>query len=724
MTTEIEARPTDDSGGYRPVPGVRRIAALILALYASAVVATAYRLAATADEGRHLAAAHTIVRTGSWDFPDLRVQGPLGLYFNQLWVGDVSAEEYRRGVSQSVLFRGRLGLLPFAVLAGALIFRWSRRVFGDVGGLLSLAAFCLHPVMIGYAALVNVDMAHAAMTLVTAYMLWRFCQTGTRPRVVCVGIALGLTIATKYLALPLLPCVVIVIFVTACRRKLQDSPLGRSLLHGLEMTALMTVAMVVALHAAYLFRGGFAPQGSEHYESELLGRISELPGLKALLSLLPEAFCLGADWLLAFDTSERTTYLLGAFRDNPWSYYVWVFLLKTPDVILVLLAATVAVGAKRLLRPGTPRSASTTLLITVFLVAVPLTYLSVFASFKVGIRYSLQYYPLLFVALGVLGPVLGRYVQDRRWLAAVGIVMGLILANESWRTWPNLIAYYNWGAGGQIRGYEYFNDSNSEWRQYSVEGLEVLRAASSEPFEILRGGDSPRFGRVAAHIDDLTLPDRTDPTRAWHWLHAFEPERSAGAAWWLFDISPEAFERAVENGDDRLREGLVLAYLTANRQDDAENHLSQLDSERAQIWHELSASLGQDTSTRPEEALQLAGRFLAHGHAEVACTILQREGLADSPERTSVLAMALLVRRRLDEAIDLLEADEQRAPSARNVMTLMTLYLKHFRYAEGQDLYERHRTLLETEQPEWARTLAERLSYVRAAFELIGVDEP
>ena len=52
---------------------------------------------------------------------------------------------------QRLTLLGRLPGIGWSVAGGLLIFCWSRRLFGDAGGLLSLAAWCFDPNVVAYA---------------------------------------------------------------------------------------------------------------------------------------------------------------------------------------------------------------------------------------------------------------------------------------------------------------------------------------------------------------------------------------------------------------------------------------------------------------------------------------------------------------------------------------------------------------------------------------------
>ncbi|MEM7307290.1 MAG: glycosyltransferase family 39 protein [Planctomycetota bacterium] len=691
------------------------LAGLLLLSYAGWTATAAVALPATTDEALYLGAGRASLRHGTWDHPDQRFQGPFGLYFNQLWLVGEDASAYVRPVAQGVVARGRVGLLPFGLLAGALVFAWSRRAFGEVGGLLSLGAFCLHPLMVGYGALVNVDMAHAATTAGTAFLLWRLVRSPRAGGVLAVGAALGLALGTKYLAVVFAPCVAAVVVALGARGRRGARAVGRAAL----WAGLLVAAVLATLHAVYLFREGAAPLDPAAYRSAPLRGLAATPGLGLLLGATPHSYAIGLDTLLAFDDPTREVYLRGSYGPDRWSYYLWAVALKTPEPVLALLVAAAVCAGVRLARGTLADEERSTLALVALLIAVPLAALSFFSAYKVGIRYVLQLAPLAFVGLGVVGRALERGGVPRRWLAAAGGAAALLLGAELALAWPNQLAYYNRACGGSGRAYRYFNDSNSEWGQYTERGLELLRASEQAPFEALLGADGPRFGRVAVHLRELT---RRDPESAAggtrHWLDPFEPLASAGAAWWLFEVTPEDFERAAANNgtDARVREDLVHAWVLAGEVEPARRLVAELAPARRAPWEALLA--GEAAPSADEGARGLAGAFLARGYPDIAVRLLADRDRLDARGAT-VLATAQLALRRLEAALALLEREAEERPDATNLLLLLSMDTRLGRRAEARALLERHRRRLADFDPARAAALEADLARAEAAYRLL-----
>jgi hypothetical protein len=105
-----------------------------------------------------------------------------------------------------VFWMSRAVVAGLSVLGGWFVFRWSRALFGDAGGLLSLALWVFSPEVLAHGGLVTTDMGATVMGLVATYYFWRYLRGPSLGRAVWCGVLLGLTEASKF-SFVLLPAV-------------------------------------------------------------------------------------------------------------------------------------------------------------------------------------------------------------------------------------------------------------------------------------------------------------------------------------------------------------------------------------------------------------------------------------------------------------------------------------------------------------------------------------
>ena len=339
----------------------------------------------------------------------------------------------------SLLNRCRFMSLPFALLLGWLLFRWSRQLYGDRGGLLSLIFFCFCPNVLAHAPLVTPDITFACFALLSTQRLWCLAQSPSRRNLLFGGLALALMLLSKHAALLLLP----IFFVTDVSYRLAAGQIKwrspRGLWQGLcHWPALLGIGFLV-LWAAYGFQVG----------------VWTLPSGLAI-PVPAAAYFRGAVCQFMQSQGAHTSFLMGRYSlTGWWYYYVVVCLVKLPVPIL-LLAAGLALAQGRLGMRW--RLDEIYLLVPLLLFLI---YLSLFNSLQNGFRYLLAVYPLLLVLLGKYGEVLWR----RLWGRIAGGALVLWMAAAAVWTWPDYLAYFNEISGGEREGYHWLADSNLDWGQ-------------------------------------------------------------------------------------------------------------------------------------------------------------------------------------------------------------------------------------------------------------------
>ncbi|HEV8548580.1 MAG TPA: glycosyltransferase family 39 protein, partial [Polyangiaceae bacterium] len=92
----------------------------------------------------------------------------------------------------------RLPGMLMGALAVGVIHAWGRQTIGRSGGVVAALSFAFMPLVFFHSHLACLDVAVAAMWLVTSYLYARAFDTGLSPRLLGVGIAYGLFLNTKH----------------------------------------------------------------------------------------------------------------------------------------------------------------------------------------------------------------------------------------------------------------------------------------------------------------------------------------------------------------------------------------------------------------------------------------------------------------------------------------------------------------------------------------------
>jgi len=373
-----------------------------------------------------------------------------------------------------VYVRSRLVVVAISVLGGYLVFCWSRRMFGPLGGLISLALWVVCPEMLAHGGLVTIDMGATAVALAASY---GFCFYLKRPRIeqalIC-GVLLGLAGATKF-SLALLPASWIgLVVLAACSGRLVKEGKRVPLRPLLAHAAMVFVTSLYVLNSIYLFEGAGRSLGSFRFKSRLMtGREKGPPDawrppdnrfrgtlLARVPVPLPEQYLLGFDDQMSdIDGGGYYKYLRGELRrgDGWYHYYLYYLAVKTPvgAIALMVLAAFLAFARKD--RRGD--------MIDEACLIVPALTLLLGVSSQTGMnfgRYALPVYPYLFILTGRLGPFLAA--SRRLWSVLVAVIMIWSAAGVV-AVYPYFLTYFNEAVGGPEHGLEHLADSNIDWGQ-------------------------------------------------------------------------------------------------------------------------------------------------------------------------------------------------------------------------------------------------------------------
>ena len=92
----------------------------------------------------------------------------------------------------------RLTMPLFAVLGGVVVFMWSRRLYGDWGGLLALLLWVICPNVLAHARLITSDMGSTALGVAATYVFWTYLQKAKWRWAAAAGVMLGLAQLTKF----------------------------------------------------------------------------------------------------------------------------------------------------------------------------------------------------------------------------------------------------------------------------------------------------------------------------------------------------------------------------------------------------------------------------------------------------------------------------------------------------------------------------------------------
>jgi hypothetical protein len=516
---------------------------------------------ATVDEALHLPAGITYWQTGSFRLyrnnpplvklvaalPALALQPRTEAIYQSTrgWRAEYPAQAifgqyfqlYNADRYLELFTSARLAMPLFSVLGGWIVFRWSSRLHGPAGGLLSLTLWCFCPNILAHARLVTSDVGATALGCAAMYLYWRYLESPAWHRAMATGVFLGLAQLTKFSALLLYALLPLLwILHEILRPRAERAGIGPIARRAGQVACVILVSVLV-IDAGYLFEGVGTPLGRFDFASrsfltrpgedprwrtnpstnELIDmswrhRVNRVRGtwLAGLPSPLPRHYLLGFDeqkietdgvpvgW---FDptapepneTSGYPVYLDGQLRRTGWrDYYLRALLYKVPEGTWALVALAAIVG---LLGPWSRRGVFRAIAVGLVPVAVLLS-ISFLTDINLGLRYILPVFPYVYIGCGTVASWAARQANTMRRAAGVAIglpLLAVLAATASIH--PHYLAYFNVASGGPSHGSRHLIDSNLDWGQDLI-GLKrwIDRHPQSQPLGLAY------FGQISPQL--------------------------------------------------------------------------------------------------------------------------------------------------------------------------------------------------------------------------------
>lgn len=525
------------------------------------IISTYHVFNQTWDEPAHVAAGMQWLDRGSYTYEPLhpplaRVMTALGPRLagihsagqENVWL-EGNAILYAGGQYDRNLALARLGVLPFFVLAAAVVFAWSRRVAGGAGAASAVLLFTTLPAVLGHAGIATTDMAVTATVALAAYCMILWVEEPTRASSMGLGLALGLAVLSKLSALLFLPAAAAAIWI--CRRgeaKPQTHPSTSTLrtrrFRFVYVAALLTIWAGYRFDVGPLRAPGSGPPTGRSAGSRAVDRLAEAPIFPA------PALFEGLGLVAAKNRAGQKSYLLGEVRTTGWWYFFPVALAVKTPLPFLLLAGAGLVAALRAAQRGERRRGlePAAIAAAILLVCLP-------SRINIGVRHVLPMYPFLAIAAGIGVAWLWR---ARHYAPAGGLIAALLVAWQlvtSGRAHPDYLAYFNGLAARHPE--RILVDSDLDDGQDLKRLADTLRARGISSVALAYAGSAtvaehglppirwlqphrPVTGWVAASLYSIKLGSLDRPGHDdFAWLEAYRPVALVGRSIRLYYIPEE-----------------------------------------------------------------------------------------------------------------------------------------------------------------------------------------
>lgn len=374
--------------------------------------------------------------------------------------------------ADTMLFRARMAVSLFTLLLALLVFFAAQEMFATGAAFIALTLLVFDPNLLAHGAVVGTDIGLSCFMFASIYAFYRYAKAPSTWRLLVVGLAAGLALASKHTGILVFPMLFLLAICEVLRSgRTSEPPIpmpGANLSWGkraqqlaIALVAISAIALTV-LWASYGFRYQARAEGRQLNPPlaqfvQDLSRPHEVRLLQtvARFHLLPESYIYGlADVRIMSDF--YASFLLGkVYPHGVWFYFPVAFSIKSSLSFLVLLLVAIwAIATRRL----------TAWREILFLTIPPIFYLiiAMTSGMNIGVRHILPMYLFLSVLIG--GAAWKLIQHNRRW-AYVIVALLIFQAISTSRAYPAYLAYANelWGGPSQV--HRLLSDSNADWGQ-------------------------------------------------------------------------------------------------------------------------------------------------------------------------------------------------------------------------------------------------------------------
>jgi 4-amino-4-deoxy-L-arabinose transferase-like glycosyltransferase len=338
--------------------------------------------------------------------------------------------------TEQTVVRMRWGVLPFFLVAGLVVYEWTRSSFGKPAAVVATALFTLIPTVLAHAGLATTDIALTACLAAAFLSLIRWAEAPGAKRALLLGFWAALAVLSKFTTLLYLPAAA----VFALAGFLMSERPGTARLLELARSRISTFALA-AVTAAILIWGGY------------WFSFDTAPWSGGMRLPAPELFN-GLRAALSHNQSGHMAYLLGqSSLRGFWYFFPVALAVKTPLAVLLLAGLGLAVCWKQGLWKAWPAIAF----------ACGVLAPAMAGHINIGVRHVLPVY-VSFSMLGAVGWIaLAGAARRRNWgLVAAGTLTAWLACAGIFQH-PDYLSYFNELAGR--RPERIIADSDMDWGQ-------------------------------------------------------------------------------------------------------------------------------------------------------------------------------------------------------------------------------------------------------------------
>ena len=439
----------------------------------------------------------------------------------------------------------RLPILLFFVLSAILIFKWARRLYGDLGAIIALILFSFSSTVITHSRFVTTDMAALFGVLLATYFFINYLKNPIIKNLVIAGLVFGVALLCKFSIVLLVPFFLLLALIYpvkssnagAAERQFDRVNPARARLRTVIFTLIIfVIGTVIVLWPTYYFQIRNLPSEKQQQETEYI-LTSVYRQISTPLALVVKAsgepilrplahYGLGLLRVLHQNVEPHNVFFLGdvLFRGSHF-YFPVVYFLKEPlawwGLVLIALLAINTQNQKSKIKNQNGNSKFKNLLQTTnyklqtnFEESAMLLWLVIYwatsinSSLNIGVRHLLPTYPFaILLVSGQITKIVKKAKENFNFKSKALIFTVFFLLSwyvvENIKVYPLYLTYFNQVAGGPSGGYRYVTDSNLDWGQDLIRFSDWVKKNNVSKIEFDYFGWADQSYYLGSHFDWL-----------------------------------------------------------------------------------------------------------------------------------------------------------------------------------------------------------------------------
>lgn len=400
--------------------------------------------------------------------------------------------------AQEILFAGRLPIIVFSILLALLIFYWARSLWGYWGGMIAMLLVVFCPTLLAHGKLATTDMGSTFFLVLSMWGLYWLSQKFTFKKILIFSLIIGLTIASKYSCVIIIPIIGLIFLIFLILKKITIKQFfGYLLMIGTISTIILWLCYFISMYETFSWN-------PDPYTLHVLFHGKNLNHWYSQLLVMPFDYYMRG-YMFVKDHAElgHMSFLDGQMRIEGWWYYfplaIWYKTL-IPTLILFILS---------ILAMFKIRSKNFSDELLIFILPVVYLLFSMTTKLNIGLRHMMLVYPFMYITIGRLALV--KFKNKTLNFLYLFILFGLLVwvAVESSFFYNSSIAYFNQIVGGPQNGYRHLSDSNVDWGQ-DLSRVDEYMKKKEYNYTMLTCDETPRYDYY--HVNHTKMGEEIDPS--------------------------------------------------------------------------------------------------------------------------------------------------------------------------------------------------------------------